>query len=56
MKQDSLYAVIMAGGRGERFWPAGRKDNPKQLLPLLGEKTMLEETVLRLFPLIYFIT
>ena len=52
MKQDSLYAVIMAGGRGERFWPAGRKDNPKQLLPLLGEKTMLEETVLRLFPLI----
>ena len=47
-----LYAVIMAGGKGERFWPAGRVGRPKQFLPLLGEKTMLEETVQRLFPLI----
>ena len=47
-----LYAVIMAGGRGERFWPAGRYDRPKQLLPLLGEKTMIECTAERLFPLI----
>lgn len=46
-----LFAVIMAGGKGERFWPAGRAERPKQLLPLLGEKTMLEETVQRLFPL-----
>lgn len=42
----------MAGGRGERFWPAGRAARPKQLLPLTGEKTMIEETVQRLFPLI----
>ncbi len=42
----------MAGGRGERFWPAGRRNHPKQLLPLLSEKTMIEETVQRLFPLI----
>ena len=49
---SSLYAVIMAGGRGERFWPAGRAMRPKQLLPLTGEKTMIEETVQRLFPLI----
>jgi len=48
----NLYAVIMAGGRGERFWPMGRRKAPKQLLSLTGEQTMLEETVLRLFPLI----
>ena len=49
---SSLYAVIMAGGKGERFWPAGRAVRPKQLLPLASEKTMIEETVQRLFPLI----
>ncbi len=43
-----LYAVVMAGGRGERFWPMGRKARPKQLLPLLGEETMIESTVARL--------
>lgn len=42
----------MAGGRGERFWPAGRREHPKQLLPLLGETTMIEETVQRLFPML----
>lgn len=49
---DKLYAVIMAGGRGERFWPAGRKKTPKQLLALAGEKTLIEDTVQRLFPLL----
>ena len=49
---SKLYAVIMAGGRGERFWPAGRYSRPKQLLPLLSERSMIEETVQRLFPLI----
>ena len=48
----NLYAVIMAGGRGERFWPMGRRDVPKQLLKLAGTSTMIESTVLRLFPLI----
>ena len=48
----NLYVVIMAGGRGERFWPAGRPDRPKQFLHLSGVKTMLEDTVQRLFPLI----
>ncbi len=47
----NLYAVIMAGGHGERFWPAGRQNRPKQLLPLLGERTLIEETVQRLFPM-----
>ncbi|MBO4491346.1 MAG: mannose-1-phosphate guanylyltransferase [Lentisphaeria bacterium] len=48
----NLYAVVMAGGKGERFWPAGRASRPKQLLSLTGGKTMIEETVFRLFPLI----
>ncbi len=50
--KQHLYAVIMTGGRGERLWPAGRKNKPKQLLPLTGDATMIEETVQRLFPLI----
>lgn len=47
-----LFAVIMAGGKGERFWPAGRLSKPKQLLNLTGNQTMIEETVQRLFPLL----
>lgn len=42
-----LHAVILAGGRGERFWPASRNQRPKQLLRLLGEETLLESTVRR---------
>ena len=47
-----LYAVIMAGGQGTRFWPRSRRKMPKQLLNIVGEKTMLEETVARISPLI----
>ena len=43
-----VYAVIMAGGRGERFWPQSRSCRPKQFLQLLGEGTMIEQTVERL--------
>jgi len=46
------YAVIMAGGRGERFWPLSRQARPKQLLPIISERTMLEETVERILPLV----
>ncbi len=47
------YAVIMAGGTGERFWPVSRKDRPKQLLRLTHpEETLLEEAVNRIAPLI----
>lgn len=52
MEKEHLYGVIMAGGRGERFWPAGRRKRPKQMLRLLGGGTMIEETCQRLFPLI----
>jgi mannose-1-phosphate guanylyltransferase len=49
---ENLYAIILAGGRGERFWPWSTKDKPKQLLPLVREKTMLEETIERVAPLV----
>jgi mannose-1-phosphate guanylyltransferase len=45
------FAVVMAGGSGTRFWPMSRAGFPKQLLPLLGPRTMIRETVERLFPL-----
>lgn len=44
----NAYAVIMAGGRGERFWPKSRAARPKQLLPLLGHLTLIEQTCSRL--------
>ena len=43
-------AVIMAGGTGTRFWPLSRKKKPKQFLPIVSEKTMIEETIDRLSP------
>ncbi|MDA1014764.1 MAG: mannose-1-phosphate guanylyltransferase [Planctomycetota bacterium] len=42
-----LHAVIMAGGSGTRFWPQSRKTLPKQLLPLTGSQTMIQQTVAR---------
>lgn len=47
-----LCALIMAGGKGERFWPLSTDEKPKQFLKLLGEKTMIQMTVERLLPLI----
>jgi len=44
------YAVIMAGGQGARFWPRSRRRLPKQLLPIAGRRTLLQETALRLLP------
>ena len=43
-----LHAIVMAGGSGTRFWPASRAALPKQLLPLAGDRTLLEDTVDRL--------
>jgi len=43
-----LYAVIMAGGVGSRFWPRSKKRKPKQLLRIIGENTMIQDTVSRL--------
>nr|MBN2277585.1 mannose-1-phosphate guanylyltransferase [candidate division Zixibacteria bacterium] len=47
-----IYGVILAGGRGERFWPLSRVNRPKQLLKLISDKTMLQETIDRILPLI----
>ena len=44
---DRLQVFIMAGGSGERFWPASRTATPKHLLKLLGDQTLLEQTVRR---------
>ncbi len=50
MKNEQLpvYAVIMAGGVGSRFWPRSREKSPKQLLEIVGEGTMIQNTVKRL--------
>src|SRR3989440_11318948 len=45
---NSIYALILAGGSGERFWPLSRRNRPKQLLRLVSERTLLEETIARL--------
>ena len=46
------FVIIMAGGRGERFWPLSREKMPKQLLTLLGKKSFLQEAVERVLPLV----
>jgi mannose-1-phosphate guanylyltransferase len=45
---NPIYALILAGGSGERFWPLSRRARPKQLLSLVSKKALLEETVARL--------
>lgn len=47
-----LYAIILAGGSGTRLWPRSRTQRPKQLLDLLSERTMLQETYDRIVPLV----
>ena len=47
-----LHALIMAGGSGTRFWPASRADLPKQLLTLSGTRSMIQQTVDRITPLV----
>ena len=49
---DPMYALILAGGSGERFWPLSRRARPKQLLRLVSDKTLLEQTLARLDGLI----
>ncbi len=48
---NHFYPIILAGGRGTRFWPLSRKHRAKQLLALDGKQTMIQQTVARLLPL-----
>lgn len=47
-----MYAVIMAGGRGTRFWPRSREKKPKHLLDIVSDRTIIQETVDRISPLV----
>lgn len=49
-----MYASILAGGSGTRLWPLSTKETPKQFLRLTGDRTMLQETVERVAPLVPF--
>lgn len=51
MANTNFYPVILAGGRGTRFWPLSRKKRAKQLLALDGKRTMIQQTMERLRPL-----
>ena len=56
-----MYSVILCGGSGTRLWPLSRKNFPKQFLSLYGDKSLLQETFLRMkaiMPIknIFFIT
>src|SRR5437667_2644898 len=46
------FVIIMAGGRGERFWPVSREKMPKQLITLLGNRSFLQQAVDRVLPLV----
>jgi mannose-1-phosphate guanylyltransferase len=46
------FIVILAGGKGERFWPQSRRHRPKHLLPIVGDKPMLAQTVARVHGLV----
>jgi len=47
-----LYALILSGGAGTRLWPLSRRAKPKQFLPLVGERTLLQDTVERVAEII----
>jgi mannose-1-phosphate guanylyltransferase len=49
---SNRFVIIMAGGRGERFWPVSREKTPKQLIKLLGDRSFLQEGVDRVLPLV----
>ena len=52
MNQHNIYAVIMAGGVGSRFWPQSRERSPKQVLEIVGPGSMISNTIARVRPLV----
>jgi mannose-1-phosphate guanylyltransferase len=51
-QNNDRFVIIMAGGRGERFWPLSREKTPKQLVALLGSRSFLQQAVDRVLPLV----
>src|SRR5215210_7350390 len=49
---NDRFVIIMAGGKGERFWPVSREKTPKQLLTLLGDRSFLQQAVDRVLPIV----
>src|SRR5258706_3380590 len=49
---NDRFVIIMAGCKGERFWPVSREKAPKQLLSLLGDRSFLQQAVDRVLPLV----
>src|SRR5438105_15613838 len=49
---NNRFVIIMAGGRGERFWPVSRAKTPKQLITLLGNRSFLQQAVDRVLPIV----
>src|SRR5882762_10140855 len=49
---SNRFVIIMAGGRGERFWPVSRQKTPKQLITLLGNRSFLQQAVDRVLPIV----
>ena len=47
-----LHVALMVGGSGTRFWPLSRTNTPKYLLPIVGQQSMLEQTVARVAPMV----
>lgn len=52
MAKANHYGLILAGGRGTRFWPVSRRTRAKQVLPFLSERSLIQETVDRLKPIL----
>jgi mannose-1-phosphate guanylyltransferase len=52
MPKSNHYGLILAGGRGTRFWPRSRKKHAKQVLSFLGDRTLIQQTVDRLKPIL----
>lgn len=52
MSKENYYGLILAGGRGTRFWPRSRRNRSKQVLSFLGERTLIQQTVDRLSPVL----